>query len=61
MGTHSLTNILNYKLSALHSGNYLITVISIGVRRPNEHYTKEYFVTVKYQVADLLNPKESLE
>ncbi len=54
---NSLTDILNYKLSALHSGNYLIKVISIGVRRPNEHYTKEYFVTVKYQVADLLNPK----
>ena len=33
---NSLTNILNYKLSALHSGNYLIKVISIGVRRPND-------------------------
>jgi hypothetical protein len=54
---NSLTNILNYKLSALHSGNYLIKVIRVGDRRPNEHYTKEYFVTVKYQVTDLLNPK----
>jgi hypothetical protein len=35
--------------------NYNIT--SIGNRRPNEWYDREYFVTVKYQVTDLNNPK----
>ena len=32
-------------------------VKSISDRRPNEYYSKEYFVTVKYQVTDLNNPK----
>ena len=48
---------LNQKLSELKSGNYLIKVISIGDKRPNKYYSKEYFVTVKYQVTDLNNPK----
>ena len=49
---------LNQKLSELKSGNYLIKVISIGDKRPNKYYSKEYFVTVKYQVTDLNNPKK---
>ena len=51
-------NQLNQKLSELKSGNYLIKVISIGDKRPNKYYSKEYFVTVKYQVTDLNNPKK---
>jgi len=50
-------NNLNQKLSDLQSGNYLIKVKSIGDRRPNKYYSKEYFMTVKYQVTDLNNPK----
>ena len=50
-------NNLNQKLSDMRSGNYLIKVTSIGNRRPNEWYDREYFVTVKYQVTDLNNPK----
>ena len=50
-------NNLNQKLSELQSGNYLMKVKSISDRRPNEYYSKEYFVTVKYQVTDLNNPK----
>ena len=50
-------NNLNQKLSELQSGNYLIKVISIGDKRPNKYYSKEYFVTVKFQVTDLNNPK----
>jgi len=49
---------LNQKLSEIKSGNYLIKVISIGDKRPNKYYSKEYFVTVKYQVTDLNNPKK---
>ena len=48
---------LNQKLSEIKSGNYLIKVTSIGDKRPNKYYSKEYFVTVKYQVTDLNNPK----
>ena len=48
---------INEKLSELKSGNYLINVTSIGDKRPNKYYLKEYFVTVKYQVTDLNNPK----
>ena len=48
---------LNQKLSEFKSGNYLIKVTSIGDKRPNKYYSKEYFVTVKYQVTDLNNPK----
>ena len=48
---------INQKLSELKSGNYLIKVTSIGDKRPNKYYSKEYFVTVKYQVTDLNNPK----
>ena len=50
-------NNLNQKLSDMRSGNYLIKVTSIGNKRPNEWYDREYFVTVKYQVTDLNNPK----
>ena len=50
-------NNLNQKLSDMRSGNYLIKVTSIGNRRPNEWYDREYFVTVKFQVTDLNNPK----
>ena len=50
-------NNLNQKLSELQSGNYLIKVTSIGDKRPNKYYSKEYFVTIKYQVTDLNNPK----
>ena len=50
-------NNLNQKLSEMKSGNYLIKVKSIGDKRPNKYYSKEYFVTVKYQVTDLNNPK----
>jgi hypothetical protein len=50
-------NNLNQRLSELQSGNYLIKVKSIGDRRPNKYYSKEYFMTVKYQVTDLNNPK----
>jgi hypothetical protein len=50
-------NNLNQKLSDLQSGNYLIKVKSIGDRRPNKYYSKEYFMTVKYKVTDLNNPK----
>ena len=48
---------LNQKLSELKSGNYLIKVTSIGDKRPNKYYSKEYFVTVKYQVTDSNNIK----
>ena len=50
-------NNLNQKLSDMRSGNYLIKVTSIGDRRPNKFYSKEYFVTVKFKVTDLNNPK----
>ena len=50
-------NNLNQKLSELQSGNYLIKVTSIGDKRPNKYYSKEYFVTVTYQVTDLNNTK----
>ena len=52
-----MNNKLNEKLSELQSGNYLIKVTSIGDKRPNKYYSKEYFVTIKYQVTDLNNPK----
>jgi hypothetical protein len=52
-------NNLNQRLSELQSGNYLIKVKSIGDRRPNKYYSKEYFMTVKYQVTDLNNPNTS--
>ena len=48
---------LNQKLSEIKSGNYLIKITSIGDKRPNKFYSKEYFVTVKYQVTDLNNTK----
>ena len=48
---------INERLFELKSGNYLIKVTSIGDKRPNKYYSKEYFVTVKYQVTDLNNPK----
>ena len=50
-------NNLNQKLSDMRSGNYLVKVKSIGDKRKNIWYDKEYFVTVKYQVTDLNNPK----
>ena len=50
-------NNLNQKLSELQSGNYLIKVTSIGDKRPSKFYSKEYHVTVKFQVTDLNNPK----
>jgi len=50
-------NNLNQKLSELQSGNYLIKVTSIGDKRPSKYYSKEYHVTIKYQVTDLNNPK----
>ena len=52
-----MINNLNQKLSDMRSGNYLIKVTSIGNRRPNQWYDREYFVTVKFQVTDLNNPK----
>ena len=48
-------NNLNQKLSELQSGNYLMKVTSIGDKRPNKYYSKEYFVTIKYTVTDLNN------
>ena len=33
---------LNQKLSELQSGNYLMKVTSIGDKRPNKYYSKEY-------------------
>ena len=45
-------NNLNQKLSDMRSGNYLVKVTSIGDKRPNKYYSKEYFVTVKFQVTD---------
>ena len=50
-------NNLNQRLADMRSGNYLIKVTSIGDKRPNKYYSKEYFVTVKFQVTDLNNPK----
>ena len=50
-------NNLNQKLSDMKSGNYLIKVTNIGDKRPNKYYSKEYFVTVKFQVTDLNNIK----
>ena len=50
-------NNLNQKLSDMRTGNYLVKVTSIGDKRPNKYYSKEYFVTVKFQVTDLNNPK----
>ena len=52
---------LNKKLSDMRSGNYLVKVTSIGDKRPNEWYDREYFVTVKFQVTDLNNPKRKYE
>ena len=48
---------LNQKLSELQSGNNLMKVTSIGDKRPNKYYSKEYFVTIKYTVTDLNNIK----
>ena len=48
---------LNKKLSELRSGNYLVQVTSIGNKRPNKYYSKEYFVTVNYKVTDMNNTK----
>ena len=50
-------NQLNQKLSEIKSGNYLIQVTNISDKRPNKYYSKEYFVTVTYQVTDLNNTK----
>ena len=50
-------NQLNQKLSEIKSGNYLIPVTNISDKRPNKYYSKEYFVTVTYQVTDLNNTK----
>jgi len=50
-------NNLNQKLSELQSGNYLMKVTSIGDKRPNKYYSREYFVTIKYTVTDLNNIK----
>ena len=50
-------NNLNQKLSDMRSGNYLVKVTSIGDKRPNKYYSKEYFVDVNYKVTDLNNPK----
>ena len=56
-------NNLNQKLSDMRSGNYLIKVTNIGDKRwaytknGKLWYKDEYFVTVKYQVTDLNNPK----
>ena len=50
-------NQLNQKLSEIKSGNYLIQVTNISDKRPNKYYSKEYFVTVTYQVTDLNNIK----
>ena len=50
-------NNLNQKLSDMRSGNYLVKVTSIGDKRPNKFYSKEYHVTIKFQVTDLNNPK----
>ena len=50
-------NQLNHKLSEIKSGNYLIQVTNISDKRPNKYYSKEYFVTVTYQVTDLNNTK----
>ena len=50
-------NNLNQRLADMRSGNYLVKVTSIGDKRPNKYYSKEYFVTVKFQVTDLNNPK----
>ena len=50
-------NNLNQKLSDMRSGNYLVKVKSIGDKRKNIWYDREYFVTIKYQVTDLNNPK----
>ena len=50
-------NNLNQKLSDIRSGNYLIKVTEVGDKRPNKYYSKEYFVSIKYQVTDLNNPK----
>ena len=50
-------NQLNQKLSEIKSGNYLIQVTNISDKRPNKYYSKEYFVTVEYQVTDLNNTK----
>ena len=50
-------NNLNQRLADMRSGNYLIKVTSIGDKRPNKFYSKEYHVTVKFQVTDLNNPK----
>ena len=50
-------NNLNQRLADMKSGNYLIKVTSIGDKRPNKFYSKEYHVTIKFQVTDLNNPK----
>ena len=50
-------NQLNQKLSEIKSGNYLIQVTNISDKKPNKYYSKEYFVTVTYQVTDLNNTK----
>mgnify|MGYP003126056232 FL=1 len=50
-------NNLNQRLADMRSGNYLVKVTSIGDKRPNKFYSKEYHVTIKFQVTDLNNPK----
>ena len=56
-------NNLNQRLADMRSGNYLVKVSKIGDKRwayTNDGklwYKNEYFVTVKFQVTDLNNPK----
>ncbi len=56
-------NNLNQRLADMRSGNYLVKVSKIGDKRwaytnnGKLWYKNEYFVTVKFQVTDLNNPK----
>ncbi len=51
--------VLNQKLSDLKLGNFLIKITNIGDKRQSKYCSYEYYVTVKFQITDLNNPKNT--
>lgn len=47
---------INQKLSEVN-GNYKIKVTNIGTKRRSKYCSYEYYVTVKYQITNTLDPK----
>lgn len=48
---------INKKLAENKCGNYQIKVTHIGSKRRSEFCSYEYYVTVKYQITDVMDPK----